>query len=61
MWMGPRRSQVAFWKLFLQSDFKKTPTGKSIGGCRGSTEGLQEDAKRNFEGYEGVRMGGKGG
>ena len=49
-----------FWRLFLQSDLKKTPTRKSTGGCRGSTGGLQEDARSSFEGFEGVRVGGKG-
>ena len=51
---------MAFWRLSLQSDFKWTPTGKSIGGYRGSTGGLQEDAESSFEGFEGVRVGGKG-
>lgn len=58
--MGPRRSQVAFWRIFPQSDFKRKPTGKSIGGCRGSIGGLQEDAERIFEGFKGVRVGGNG-
>lgn len=60
VWMSPRRSQVAFWRLFPQSDFKRKPTGKSTGSCRGSTGGLQEDAERCSEGFEGVRVGGKG-
>ena len=51
---------MALWRLFLQSDFKRKPTGKSTGGCRGSTGGLHEDAKSSFEGFEGVRVGGKG-
>ena len=57
VWMGPRRSQVVFWRLFPQSDFKKKLIGKSIRGYRGSTRCLQEDAERNFEG---VKVGGKG-
>ena len=36
------------------------PTGKSIGGYRGSTGGLQEDAKSSFGGFEGRKVGGKG-
>ena len=43
MWMGPRRPLVTFWRLSLESDFKKSPTGISTGGCRGSIGGLQED------------------
>ena len=60
VWMGPSRSQVAFWRLFLQSAFKRKPTGKSTGGHMGSTQGLQEDVKSSFEGFEGVRVGEKG-
>ena len=60
VWMGPRRSQVAFWRLFQNSAFKRKPTGKSTGGHKGSTGGLQEDAESSFEGFEGVRVGGKG-
>jgi len=28
VWMGPRRSQVAFWRLFPHSAFKRNPTGR---------------------------------
>ena len=56
VWMGPRRSQVAFWSFFPQSDFKKKPTGKSTGGCRD----LQEDAESSFGGFEGGKVDGKG-
>lgn len=58
--MGPRRSQVDLWRLFPQSDLKKKPKGKSIGSCRGSIGGLQEDAESSFGGFKGVRVGGKG-
>ena len=57
---GPRRSQVAFWRLFPQSTLKRKPTGKYTSGHRGSTEGLQEDIESSFEGFKGVRVGGKG-
>jgi len=60
VWMAPRTSQVAFWRLFPQSHFKKKPTGKYTGGCRGSTGGLQEDAYNSFGRFRGVRVGGKG-
>jgi len=40
VWMGPRRFQVAFWRLFPHSVFKRKPTGKSSGGHRGSIRGL---------------------
>ena len=60
MWIGPRRPLVAFWRLVLQSDFKKKPTGKSTRGCRGFIGGLQEDSQRNFGGFEGGKVGGKG-
>ena len=58
--MGGRRSRVAFWRLFPHLAFKRKPTGKSIGGHKGSTRGLQEDAESSFEGFEGVGVGGKG-
>ena len=51
--MGPRRSQVAFWRPFPQSIFKRKPTRKSTGG-------LQEDDKSSFEGFESGRVDGKG-
>lgn len=51
---------MAFCRFSLQLDFKKTPTGKSTRGCRGSTRGLQEDAKSCFRGFEGGKVGGKG-
>ena len=59
--MDPRRSWVGFWRLFPHSAFKRKPTRKSTGGHRGSTGGLQEDAKRCFDSFEGVRVGEKGG
>ena len=59
VWMGPRRSQVAFWRIFPHSAFKRKHTGKSIGGHRGSTRGLQEEAENIFHGCEGMRVGGK--
>ena len=40
--MGPRRSQVAFWRLFPHLAFKREHTRKSTRGHRGSTGGLQE-------------------
>ena len=60
VWMDPKRSQVAFWQLFPQLALKRKLTGKSTGGYRGSTGDLQEDSERNFEGFKGVRVGGKG-
>jgi len=39
VWMGPRRPQVAFQRLFPNSAFKRKPTGKSTGGHRKSTGG----------------------
>ena len=67
VWMGPRRSQVAFWRLFAHSAFKRKPTGKSTGrhrkftgGKQETIGGLQEEAERNFYYFEGVRVGGKG-
>jgi len=68
VWLGPRRSQVAFRRLFPHSAFKRKPTGKAIGGHRKSTGGkqhstggLQEEAESSFGCFEGVRVGGKGG
>lgn len=55
VWMDPRRSQVAFWRLFPNLAFKRKPTGKftgghmkSTGGKEHSTRGLQEEAKSIF-------------
>jgi len=39
VWLGPRRSQVAFWRPFPNSAFERKPTGKSTGGHRKSTGG----------------------
>jgi len=47
--MGPRKPLVAFWRLSIQSDLKKSPTGKSTGGYRGFTGGLQEDLQEDAE------------
>jgi len=41
VWRGPRRPLASFWKLSLQSDFKKSLTGNYTGGYRGSTRGFQ--------------------
>lgn len=64
MWMDPRRSPVAFWRLSLQSDFKKSLTEKSTGGywesTRGLQEDLQEDVKSIFGRFEDGKVGGKG-
>ena len=51
---------MAFWRIFPQSDFKKKPTGKSTGGRTGSIGGLQDDAESSFQGFEAMRVGGKG-
>ena len=59
VWVGPRRSRVTFWRLFPHLAFKRKPTGKSTGGHRGSTGGLQEEAKSSFHCFEHVRVGGK--
>jgi len=37
--MGPRRSQVAFWRLFPNAAFKRKPTRKSTRGHKKSTRG----------------------
>jgi len=52
---------VAFWRLFPHTAFKIKPTGKSTGGHRRSTRGLQEEAENSFHYFEGIRVGGKGG
>jgi len=39
VWMGPRRSQMAFWRLFPKSAFRRKPIGKSTGGHKKSTVG----------------------
>ena len=39
VWLGPRRSQVAFWMLFPHSAFKRRLTGKSTGEHKKSTGG----------------------
>ena len=46
VWMGPRRSQEAFWRPFPHSAFKRKPTGKSTGGHRKSTGGKTTFHKR---------------
>ena len=67
VWIGPKRSQVAFWRIFPHSDFKRNPIGKSTGGHRKSTGGKQgttgglQEAERSFHCFEDVREGGKGG
>jgi len=35
VWMGLGRSQVAFWRLFPYSAFKRKPIGKSTRGKQG--------------------------
>ena len=59
---------MAFWRLFPHSAFKRKPTEKTTGDTRKLQEenretigGLQEEAKRDFRCFEGVRVGGKGG
>jgi len=39
LWMGPRRSQVGFWRLFPNWALKRKPTRKSTGGHVKSTKG----------------------
>jgi len=40
--MGPRRPLATFWRLSLQSYFKKSLTGNSTRGCKGSIGGSME-------------------
>jgi len=39
VWRGPKKPLVPFWRLSLRSNFEKSLTGNSAGGCRGSTGG----------------------
>ena len=59
---------MAFWRLFPHSAFKRKPIeklhedkGKLQEENRETTGGLQEETKRNFCCFEGVRVGEKGG
>ena len=52
VFLSPRRSQVAFWRLLSHSDFKRKPTGKSTKGHRkyigGKTTFYKEAYKRRL-------------
>jgi len=50
VWMGPRRSQVAFWRLFPHSAFKRKPTRKSTEGHMKSIGGKQGHNRRPTRG-----------
>ena len=50
VWMGPRRSQVAFWRLSPHSAFKRKLTGKSTGGHKKSTGGKTTFYRRSTRG-----------
>ena len=68
VWLGPRKSQVAFWRLFHTQPSKES-LQENLQEDRGnlqeekqrSTRSLQEDAESSFDYFEGVRVGGKGG